>query len=298
MSGAPSSHAPVAPFDHDDDSAVGDELKNARFSRCDIYDAPEWYDVDYAGYRGEESFYRLVLQTHAKPMAIDARGVVVELGAGTGRLTLKFAADGWRIHGVEPAAPMRALLDAKRAKVERTAPFAGALTLEDATAATFSAPPFAGARVDVVMFPFNGLLHVRTRDEMLASFAHVRDALARDGRFALDCTGPYWDAMLYGPMPWGRADVRVHPDDGKTVLTCDRSSYDPATRQMRIDIRYLKEGERAGTEIALFQTMWTWQQVLGALDESGFAVDMLYGDVDMAPFDEGSPRLLVCARKR
>lgn len=267
-------------LDHDDDSAVGDDLRRATFTKCGIYDAPEWYDVDYAGYRGEEAFYRLVLQRHVKP-----NGVVVELGVGTGRLALKFAAEGFRIHGVEPAAPMREMLRAKNKDI----------VVVDGLARDFAKP---AGRVDVVMFPFNGLLHVKTRDEMLASFRHVRDVLDDDGRFAIDCTGPYWDAILYGPMPWGRADERTHHQNGRRVLTCDRSSYDPATREMRIDIRYLLEGETVGVEIALFQVMWTWQQVLGTLEESGFAIELLYGDVDMAPFDEGSPRLLVSARKR
>ncbi len=269
-------------MNHDDDSAVGDELRAATFVKCGIYDAPEWYDVDYAGYRGEEAFYRLVLQRHAKT---DGIGVVVELGAGTGRLALKFAAEGFHVHGVEPAAAMRELLQKKSSDI----------VVVDGVARDFAKP---AGRVDVVMFPFNGLLHIKTRDEMVASFRHVRDVLDDDGRFALDCTGPYWDAILYGPMPWGRADERTHHLTGKRVFTCDRSSYDAATREVRIDIRYLLDGESQGVEIALFQMMWTWQQVLGALEESGFAIDLLYGDVDMAPFDDGSPRLLVSARKR
>jgi SAM-dependent methyltransferase len=273
------------PFDHDDDSAIGDELRRARFVKCGIYDAPAWYDVDYAGYRGEEAFYRLVLRGHARP-----DGIVVELGAGTGRLALQLAADGHRVHGVEPAAPMRALLEANRKKAELAQ-----LSVADGLAATFVPPR---GRIDIVMFPFNGLLHLQTRVELLASFRHVCCVLDDDGRFALDCTGPYWDAILYGPMPWGRSDVRVHPEHGRTVLTCDRSIYDASTRQMRIDIRYVFEGDDEGTEIMLRQTMWTWQEVLSALDESGFTVDTIYGDVDLTPFDEGSPRLLVSARKR
>lgn len=269
----------------DDESALPEALQGRRWRSVGIYEAPEWYDVDYAGYRGEEAFYRLILERCARGH------LVVELGAGTGRLALRFADAGFRVHGVEPAAPMRALLlkkaDAAGA-LDR-----GTLTVEDATAATFS-PPEAPA---VVMFPFNGLLHLHSRDEMLASFGHVRELLRPDGRFALDCTGPYWDAMLFGPTSWGRADERVHPSTGAKVLTCDRSCYDPATRQMRIDIRYLQDGADEGVQIELLQTMWTWQQVLGALADSGFAVEQQFGDVDLAPFDEGSPRLLVCATR-
>ena len=40
----------------DDDSALPDALRLARYHKGAIYDAPEWYDVDYAGYRGEEAF--------------------------------------------------------------------------------------------------------------------------------------------------------------------------------------------------------------------------------------------------
>lgn len=267
----------------DDESALPTSLQGKRWRAVGIYDAPEWYDVDYAGYRGEEGFYRLILERCARG------GMVVELGAGTGRLALRYVEAGFRVHAVEPAPAMRALLQAKAAAAG--ALDGGALTIEDGTAETFR-PPAAPA---VVIFPFNGLLHLRSREELLRSFGHVRSVLAPGGRFALDCTGPYWDAMLYGPTAWGRGDERVHPTTGARVLTCDRSSYDAATRQMRIDIRYLVAGEDEGVQIELWQTMWTWQQVLAALGESGFEVEQQLGDVDLAPFDEGSPRLLLCA---
>src|SRR4051794_17306703 len=95
----------------DDDSALPDGLRNARFTHGDIYEEPGWYDAEYAGYCGEAVFYRLVLQQRVRP-----GGVVVELGAGTGRLALRFAQEGFRVHGVEPSKPMRALLEKKRAE--------------------------------------------------------------------------------------------------------------------------------------------------------------------------------------
>ena len=137
----------------------------------------------------------------------------------------------------------------------------------------------------------------RSRGTSSASFAS-RDSPSSITARANSRQSTFAAPLMVPLQPWGRADERTHHLTGKRVLTCDRSSYEPSTREMRIDIRYLLEGERQGTEIALFQVMWTWQQVLGALEESGLAIDLLYGDVDMAPFDEGSPRLLVSARKR
>jgi SAM-dependent methyltransferase len=269
--------------DRDDESALPEALVGRSWRRCDIYEAPEWYDVDYAGYRGEESFYRFLLER--------IEGTIVELGAGTGRLALAFAAEGRRVHAVEPAPAMRARLLDKRA---RSGLGAERLSVEDARAADFR----GGDDIAAVLFPFNGVLHLHDVESLSASFAHVHARLGPGGMFALDCTGPYWDAMLYGPTSWGRSDERIHPETGSKVLTCDRSRYDPATRCMHIDVRYIVDGAAAGVQIELVQRMWTWQQVLGALARAGFVVEHCFGDVNLAPFDEGSPRLLVAARKQ
>lgn len=271
---------------HDDESALPAPLSSARrrFVRSGIYDAPDWYDVDYAGYRGELAFYRRLLRHHATA----GSSVVVELGAGTGRLAIPFALDGHAIHAVEPAAAMRATM-------EHNARRAGAvLTLEDADAATFAGR--ADQPADFIYFPFNGLLHIGTRAQLRRALHHVRGRLAANGRFAFDITNPYWESMLRGAVPWGRVDERVHPRSGRRFLTCDRARYDASTRTMHIDIRYAYvDGDDDGVETALTQYMWTAPELLATLEDTGFVVDEICGDVDGARFDDGSPRLLVCA---
>jgi hypothetical protein len=273
----------------DDDATLPEPLRARRrpFRQTTIYEAPDWYDVDYAGYRGELAFYRRLLRRHAPP----GGGVAVELGAGTGRLAVPFALDGHAIHAVEPAVGMRAQLSRYAAQANV------ALTIEDASAATFEGPD--GAQPSFVYFPFNGLLHLTGRDELRASFAHVRARLAADGRFAFDVTSPYWESMLRGAVPWGRVDERVHSRSGRRFLTCDRARYDGPTRTMHIDIRYAYvEGDDEGVQTALTQRMWTFTELRSALEECGFLIDELAGDVDGAAFDDGSPRLLVCAARR
>ncbi len=257
------------------------------FVEKNIYDAADWYDVDYAAYRGEFTFYRLLVARHART------GVVVELGAGTGRLTLPLCEDA-RLHAVEPSASMRGRLLDKRAK----AGFDDArLCVEDGVAAAFVGPD---APVKLVIFAFNGVLHLSSRDELRRSFEHIRRKLDDDGSFALDLTPPYWETMLRGSVPWGRIDERVHPQSGRRFLTCDRSSYEAATRTTRIDIRYAyaDNNDDDGVQITLRQHMWTTPEILQALHDTGFVVDSCFGNVDLSPFSEGSPRLLVSATKR
>jgi SAM-dependent methyltransferase len=271
-----------------DEEALPDALRADRrpFIHHAIYDAADWYDVDYAAYKGELTFYRLMLQRHAR----EGRAVV-EGGAGTGRLTVPLAqsGSGFTVHAVEPSAAMRARLAARVAK-------AGAVvTIEDARADTFTAPPNTG----LVIFPFNGVLHLPHRAALDAFLQHARRALVDGGCVALDLTPPYWEVLLRGQLGWGRIDERIHSENGRRFLTCDRTRYLPATRSVVIDVRYAYvDGDDPGTQIELVQRMWTTPEIEAALDDNGFDVDACFGDVDLASFDDGSPRLLIGAKKR
>lgn len=283
----------MRPFSYDDIAGAasdGEDLLPAslqlgarRLVEADIYDAGDWYDVDYAGYLGELMFYRRVCDA-----VLPAGGVVVELGAGTGRLTLPLAAGGRRLHAVEPAASMRARLLHKMSRQG-----VSTVDVEDALGHTFVGP---STPADLVIFPFNGILHVRGRAALDETLRHIRARLAPGGRFAVDLTGPYWESIRRGRIPWGRVDERVHPTTGVPFLTCDRSAYHGPSRLMRIDIRYAPGDSDDLIQTALFQYMWTTTEVLAAVVDAGFVVEEAFGDVDLGPYHEGAPRLLLVAR--
>ena len=250
-----------------------------------IYDAADWYDVDYAGYVGELPFYVRLCERF-----VGVGDVVVEVGAGTGRLSLALARNGRRVHAVEPAASMRGRLLQKVANHPELH-----IVVEDGLAENFgpsSSPP------RLIVFPFNGLLHIADRATLDRSLRHIHHRLADDGRLAVDITGPYWETIRRGRIGWGRVDERVHPVSGRRFLTCDRSAYDPASRTMRIDIRYALVDDDVVIQTALTQHMWTTTEVLNAVENAGFVVDEAFGDVDFSAYDEGSPRLLLHARRR
>ncbi len=271
----------------DDESLLPECLQSAsrQIVRAGIYDAAEWYDVDYAGYIAELPFY-----TRLCERVVGDNDVVVEVGAGTGRLTLPLARAGHRLHAVEPAVGMRTRLLAKVAKYPNYD-----VVVEDALASTFSVPRGAAR---VIMFPFNGLLHLGDRASLLQSLRHIHHRLADDGAYAFDMTGPYWETMRQGRMPWGRVDERVHPTTGQTFYTCDRSTYDDEHRTMHIDIRYALVGDDVIHQTLLTQFMWTTTEMLSAVEEAGFTIEHAAGDVDDSAFTDGSSRLLAIARKR
>lgn len=269
------------------EGALFDPFRGVSWRRASLYEDAEWYDVDYVAYVGEQPFYRLLVDKYVPKGA-----AYVELGAGTGRLSIPFALSGVRVHGVEPGSGMRDIL------IERACALpddAGLHTVEDAKGDSFWGPD--DAPIGVVAFPFNGLLHIHGHDELSRVLSHVKARLAESGegrgRFALDLTSPSWEAMARRRLPWGRVEERIHPGTGERVMTCDRVEYDDDTRVLKTVYRFVKPGEGEGAEVFIEQFMWTYQEVLHALEEAGFLIEMVFGDVDFSPWVEKSPRLLV-----
>jgi len=269
-------------------SGVFERLLSSEMAHGSLYAFAESYDVDYAGYRAELAFYRRVI---ARARHDD--DAFCEIGAGTGRILIPFATAGVRCHGVEPARSMRERLVDKVAR-ETLPP--GRVTVENAHADDFAGP--SDARVAVVAFPFNGMQHLFGHDMLHAFLARARAVLVDDGCVAFDVTGPAWEEMSAGVRDWGRLDERVHHETGERIYTIDRSVFDDERRVMRTSFRYLGEHATTGVEAFIEQYMWTAQELLHAVSQAGFDVEMAFGDVDFAPLDERSPRLLVAARKR
>lgn len=73
----------------------------------DLYDEAWLYDLEHDGYRDDLGFYRR--------LAEDQAGPVLELGAGTGRVTLALATTGLNVVALEPNA---AMLERAQARLE------------------------------------------------------------------------------------------------------------------------------------------------------------------------------------
>ncbi|MBA3543731.1 MAG: class I SAM-dependent methyltransferase, partial [Chthoniobacterales bacterium] len=76
------------------------------------YEAPELYDALYGTSEFDLAFW--------KKHAVSANGPVLELGCGSGRLTIPIAKDGIKITGVDRALPMLKLAREKTKAAEVT----------------------------------------------------------------------------------------------------------------------------------------------------------------------------------
>jgi len=165
----------------------------------DLYDDAEFYDLLHDGYRDDLAFYRGLADDHGGP--------VLELGAGSGRVTLALAQAGHAVVAVEPSPAMRARGAARLA----AAGCAERVTWLDADMRTLD----LGVTVPLAIAPFHALMHLATLDDQDAALRAVRRHLAGGGAFATDVFVPRFGAADGGAVarPAGVRAERLHDGD-------------------------------------------------------------------------------------
>jgi SAM-dependent methyltransferase len=151
-----------------------------------------------------------------------ARGAIVELGVGTGRIAVPVAAAGVPVIGVDSSEGM---LEVCR----RRAQAAGVERLLDLRLGDLRDPPVE-ERVRLVMSPFRALLHLETNADRRAALAAAHSLLIPGGRFVFDVFAPGKEDVeeTHGrwlerePGIWERADwdLALLEDAGFEVVAC------------------------------------------------------------------------------
>jgi SAM-dependent methyltransferase len=198
-------------------------------SEHDPYRSPFHYDLEYADYTEDIDWY--------VDLARKAGGTVLELGCGTGRITLALAEAGATVHGVDENAAMlraleqklRGLPDVVRWRVRH----------EQRDFRTLEGPP----RYPLVLLPFNTIHHCRDGADATAVFEAVGRVLLPGGRFALDCYLPWPE--LYARDPDQRYAERtwLDPRSGVPIDSWEQSRWDPDSSVHHVIYTYQARGQ-------------------------------------------------------
>jgi SAM-dependent methyltransferase len=183
---------------------------------------------------------------------------VLELGCGTGRVTIPMAQIGARITGLDNAGPMLEIARRKAAE-------AGVdVTWVEGDMASFS----LGQRFGLVTIPFRSFLMLLTTELQASCLASIREHLVDGGRLALNFFNP--DPAIVA------MSAASEPNDGDVRI------YGPLiTRSERnLRMRYVFPDE-----------------MRSLLTDTGFQVEALYGWFDRRPFEGSSDEMVWLARK-
>ena len=261
-----------------------------------VLSAAERYDALHADRTADVAFYA------REAAAVDAP--VLEVGCGTGRVSLAIAAAGVDVTGLDRDPSLLALAAAKAAASSPTGRPAGSVAAQLAlVCADMRAYAFRRAFA-AVMMPFRVFQSMLTVPHQLAALAAARAALAPGGRLVLDLFDPRIDLLAEaaeGPAPLadtGRSFEDAHGRWRERVA----ARYD--LESQIVDLTYVYEREAEGDPPSgrsferlrvRYFTRWEFEHLLA---RAGYEVEALYGGWEGGPPTPEGEDMIWIARKR
>jgi len=247
-------------------------------------DWAEIYDRVYADLTHDVPFY--------VQLALANAGPVLELGCGTGRVSLAMAEAGVNVLGIDISPLMAARANAKAA--------ARGLGWR----AAFQADDMRTLRLErtfgLVVMPFRSLQLVTTPSDQRAVLATAAAHLATGGTLAFDVFNPDPDLLAdTGDEPF--VDSIVVQPDGSVVIVHATNRWDHA-EQLSHPHLWIEEHTREGVTLAVHEREFAMRYVhvgemRDMLADAGFEVEAVYGGFDGEPVEDDCDDLAFVARR-
>jgi SAM-dependent methyltransferase len=244
-----------------------------------------YYDQAYRRRRHDVRFYTEI--------SVASGGPVLELGAGSARVTLAIAQAGIDIVGVEPMQPMLARARERLARLPRQTRDRVELRKGNLESLRLR------RRFPLIIAPFNVWMHLYTREEIERGFATVRHHLEPHGRFVFDVLLPDPVSLARDPSKRYRGGGVRHPRDGVRYRYSECFSYDPMSQVQTV----MMDFEHPDDDARSFCTPLTQRQLFPAelealLHYNGFVLESHCGDFEGEPISAATESQVIVARLR
>ncbi|MED5373944.1 MAG: class I SAM-dependent methyltransferase [Myxococcota bacterium] len=242
--------------------------------RDDFYRQPELYDLEYAALDEDLSFYAALARS---------AGRVLELGAGTGRVTEAMLSAGAFVHAVDLSPQMLERLGQRVLSL-------GASDRVERIQSSFLELPELDL-VPLVVLPFNTIHHVYSWRDVLRLFDQVKARLLPGGRFALDMLVP--NPAFFERDRDGVHELRHFPDPaGGRLKTWENGWYDPITQINHVRYHYERaDGRRQVVQVPM--RMWYPAEILGLVEQAGWKMLRCDGDFRGKPLGPGDHKIVL-----
>jgi SAM-dependent methyltransferase len=236
------------------------------------------YDVDNDKHPGDLPFYLAA--------AKKAKGPVLELACGTGRLTLPLAKAGIDITGLDVAAPMLAQARLKAARGGLRIGF----VCSDARKIRLK------RKFKLIFIAFNSMQHLHDRVSLENFFSGVKKHLSPGGRFIFDVFNPDPRYLVRDTQELLPIGCYRDPRTGGHILVNERYSYDRASQTSRITWHYTAGRRPAGSRKLNMRCFFP-AELDALLYYNGLEILAKYGDFNRVPFTGASQKQIVICRK-
>ncbi len=224
-------------------------------------------------------------------------GPVLELGCGTGRITLPLARQGIDVTGLDASHSMLEVLRAKLAKEP-----AGVRRRIRVIEGDFRTH-YLNDRFSLVMIPFRPMQHMYTTDDQLAALKNAGRHLADGGILAFDVFNPRFDKLLSG-IGEEYLDLEWPAQDGTDRMIRRyfvKDEIDPVNLNFsgRFIFR-LCEGDQVLSEEVqpLKMSVYTYPHLKLLFHAAGLESVEEFGSFDRRPIGPEAPEMIFLLKRR
>jgi SAM-dependent methyltransferase len=276
--------------------AAPESSRRCMKSMGELYKHPEEYDLEHLGDSDDIDFY-VSLARKLKPRRI------LELGCGTGRITLPLAEEGARLGsevvGLDSQSEM--LDKAANRRLQAPPEVRERLALIEADMRVWRADsPF-----DLVVTPCSSVTHLLSLQDQLTVWKLCRSNLAQNGRFVVEVMMPNMAVFADSFQVPVRTPVEVDIDkfdesDGIRLIRRKTTHYlsDDQRAQTRFLYEKYKDGRAIEQYIDDFAGHVYFPRELELLFiHSGFKVEHTFGDFRRRPLQPNSPLIIMIGKR-
>ena len=208
-------------------------------------------------------------------------GLVLDLGCGTGKMTLELASRGYDMTGVDYSTEM---LDIARSEAEKQGRDVLWLCQDMREFELYGTVDFAVCCLD-------GMNHLTSASDLEKCLSLVHNYLIPDGIFVFDINGRAKFESVYAQNSY------VMEEDGATCIW--QNFYNPKTKLCDFYITLFKEcddGRYERYDEIQRERMYTLRSVKNALRKSSMEFVAAYSDFDFTPATDSDERIYIVAR--
>lgn len=243
----------------------------------DIYDFASLYDQQYYFYRDDLKFYTDLAHDYASP--------VLELGAGTARVSVALAKAGHQVWAIELS---RAMLERGQMRIENEG-LADSITLQKGDMRSLELT----RKFPTIIAPFNTLMHAYTLSDQDATLNTVKRHLAEGGIFAFDLYNPNFSELnaLKREAQWDHVG-NTHGE----LFVYQSLDVDHQLLESRYYLDTLEEGLLKRQTVVLKQRYYTRFEVERMLRQAGFKQIQFFGGFDKQRYTSKATHMVVTAK--
>ena len=184
--------------------------------------------------------------------------LILDLAAGTGKMTLELASRGYDMTAVDGSPEM---LDIGRMEAQKRGLDGILWLLQDMRSFELY------GTVEAVVCTLDGINHLTSKKDVEKCFSLVHNYLVPDGLFVFDINAPYKFENVYG--------TNAYILEEKGVFCAWQNAYNPKTQLCRFDISVFernRDGSYFRSDSSAKERMYTPKSIKEMLEKTGFSL--------------------------